>query len=79
MSVTRSQLIGNVSAGASFAGIVTATSFVGNVTGTATGLSGSPNVTVGVITATSYYGSGANLSNLNIPSGFNELDAALFN
>lgn len=79
MSVTKAQLIGNVSAGASFAGIVTATSFVGNVTGTATGLSGSPNVTVGVITATSYYGSGANLSNLNIPSGFNELDAALFN
>jgi len=30
MSVTRTQLIGNVSAGASFAGIVTATSFVGD-------------------------------------------------
>jgi len=35
-------------------GVVTATSFVGNVTGTATGLSGSPNVTVGFITATEY-------------------------
>ena len=51
MSVTRVQLVGNVSTGASFAGIVTATSFVG---------------------------SGANLTNLNIPAGFNELDAALF-
>ena len=28
------------------AGIVTATSFVGSLTGTATGLSGSPNITV---------------------------------
>lgn len=36
------------------------------------------NVT-GVVTATSFVGSGANLTNLNIPAGFNELDAALFN
>lgn len=34
-------------------GVVTATSFVGNLTGTATGLSGTPNVTVGVLTASS--------------------------
>jgi hypothetical protein len=60
-------------------GVVTASSFVGNVTGNATGLSGTPNLNVGVVTATSYYGSGANLTNLNIPAGFNELDAALFN
>jgi len=33
----------------------------------------------GVVTATSFVGSGANLTNLNIPSSFNELDAALFN
>jgi hypothetical protein len=33
-------------------GVVTASSFVGNVTGTATGLSGTPNITVGIITAT---------------------------
>ena len=83
-------------------GIVTATSFVGNVTGTATGLSGTPNITVGittttaaivgsavtiratgvnvtgVVTATSFVGSGANLTNLNIPAGFIELDATLF-
>ncbi len=54
-------------------GIVSATSFSGNVTGTATGLSGSPNITVGtiaatslnasgVVTATSFVGSGANLT-----------------
>ena len=38
------------------AGIVSATSFSGNLTGTATtsfGLSGTPNITVGVVTATS--------------------------
>jgi hypothetical protein len=33
-------------------GVVTASSFVGNVTGTATGLSGAPNLNVGVITST---------------------------
>ena len=75
-------------------GVVTATTFIGavtgNVTGNATGLSGTPNITVGtigatslnasgVVTATSFVGSGANLTNLNIPASFNELDAALFN
>ena len=35
------------------------------------------NVT-GVVTATSFVGSGANLTNLNIPASFNELDVALF-
>ncbi len=33
----------------------------------------------GTVTATSFSGSGANLTNLDIPSGFSELDAALFN
>ena len=148
MSVTRVQLVGNVSTGASFAGIVTATSFSGNVTGTATTTTNIPNLTgaitsvntatslgsftsaqlataltdetgsgsnvfatsptlvtpvlgaatatsvvvgsgvtinssginaaAGIITATSFVGSGANLTNLNIPASFNELDAALF-
>jgi len=32
----------------------------------------------GVVTATSFVGSGANLTNLNIPASFNELDVALF-
>ena len=54
----------------------------GNVTGNATGLSGTPNITVnqinasGVITATSFSGSGANLTGL--PSGYNDLDNMLF-
>jgi hypothetical protein len=50
-----SNIIGNVSGGANFTGIVTATSFVGALTGTATtatGLSGTPNITVGIVTAT---------------------------
>ena len=50
MSVTRVQLVGNVSTGASFAGIVTATSFSGNVTGTATTTTNIPNLT-GAITS----------------------------
>ena len=53
------------------AGIITATSFSGN----ATGLTGTPDVTVGnvnagIITATTFVG---------VPAGFTELDAALFN
>jgi len=64
------------------AGIITATSFVGTLTGSATTIAGAPNVTLGnvnagVVTATSYEGSGALLSGL--PAGFTELDAALFN
>lgn len=34
---------------------------------------------VGVVTATSFVGDGSQLSNLDIPAGFSELDAALFN
>ncbi len=37
-------------------GVVTATAFVGNLTGDATGLTGTPNISVGVITATSFSG-----------------------
>ena len=56
-------------------GVLTATSFTGNVTGNATGLTGTPDVTVGnvnagIITATTFVG---------VPAGFTELDAALFN
>ena len=43
------------------AGIVSATSFTGNLTGTATGLTGSPNITVGNIT-----GTGATFTNLTV-------------
>ncbi len=56
-----SNIVGNVSGGASFTGIVTASTFVGALTGTATtatGLSGTPNITVGTIGATSLNASG---------------------
>ena len=39
----------------------------GNVTGDATGLSGTPNLNVGIVTATSFNGDGSNLTNL--PAG----------
>ena len=60
-------------------GIVSATTFSGNLSGNATGLSGTPNIIVGVVTATSFIGNGSGLTGLNIPVGFTELDAALFN
>ena len=71
-------------AGVVVTGVATATSFSGNLTGNATGLSGTPDITVnnvvaGVVTATSFEGSGSGLTGLNIPAGFTELDAALFN
>jgi len=48
------------------AGIITATSFVGNITGNAAGLSTTTaQVTLGIVTATSYHGSGANLSGVS--------------
>ena len=60
--------------GVNVTGVVTATTFLGNVTGNATGLSGTPdvtvnNVTAGVITATTYVG---------VPEGTNILKAMLF-
>ena len=54
-------------------GVATATTFdgnlSGNVTGNATGLSGTPNLNVGIITATQYVG---------VPEGTNVLKAMLF-
>ena len=56
MSQTKAQLVGGVGISTvddlSVYGSVTATSFVGNLSGTSTGLSGTPNITVGFITAT---------------------------
>jgi len=53
-----------------YTGIVTASSFSGNVTGNATGLSGTPNVIVGIITATEFDVSGStntlNANGLNV-------------
>jgi hypothetical protein len=64
-------------------GVITATSFVGNVTGNvtgnltgnvtgtvsgdATGLTGTPNLNVGIVTATAFHGDGSNLTGV---SGF---------
>jgi len=50
-------------------GVATATSFSGNLTGNATGLSGTPNLVVGVITATTYSG---------IPATSDWRDSSLF-
>ena len=54
-------------------GVATATTFdgnlTGNVTGDATGLSGTPNLNVGIITASQYVG---------VPEGTNVLKAMLF-
>tara|TARA_R100000734_G_C3298731_1_gene89617 strand:+ start:796 stop:1107 length:312 start_codon:yes stop_codon:yes gene_type:complete len=81
--------------GAVVTGVTTSTSFSGNLTGTATtatNLADAANITTGTIadarlgTVSSSKLSGAlpaldgsALTNLNIPTGFNELDAALFN
>ena len=59
-------------------GIATATSFSGNLTGNATGLSGSPNLNVGVVTATSFEGNGSGLTGLNIPTSSDWRDSSLF-
>jgi hypothetical protein len=69
MSQSRAQLvapIGNVdvNGGIIVSGVTTAGTFGGNFTGTATGLSGTPDLNVGVITATSFVGDGSNLTGI---------------
>ena len=69
MSSTRAQLvapIGNVdvTGGIVVSGVTTAGTFGGNIVGNATGLTGTPNLNVGVITATSYVGDGSNLTGI---------------
>ena len=49
-----------------------------SVVGSAVTINSSGVNVTGVVTATSFVGSGANLTNLNIPASFNELDVALF-
>jgi len=60
-------------------GVATATSFsgnlTGNVTGDATGLSGTPNLNVGIVTATSFEGDGSGLSGV---SQGNDITSCLF-
>ena len=66
MSVTKAQLVQPVgiftASGVNVSGVLTASSFSGNLTGTVTNLTGTPNLNVGVLTATSFFGSGANLT-----------------
>ena len=50
-------------------GVATATTFDGNLSGNATGLSGTPDISVGTITADQYVG---------VPEGTNVLKAMLF-
>jgi hypothetical protein len=50
-------------------GVATATTFDGNLSGNATGLSGTPNLNVGIITASQYVG---------VPEGTNVLKSMLF-
>ena len=69
MSQSRAQLvapIGNVdvNGGIIVSGVTTAATLAGNITGTATGLSGTPDLNVGVITATSFVGDGSNLTGI---------------
>ena len=69
MAQSRAQLvspIGNVdvNGGIIVSGATTAGTFGGNFTGTATGLSGTPNLNVGIITATSYVGDGSALTGI---------------
>jgi len=54
INTTQTLVTGNIQA----LGVVTATTFIGAVTGNATGLSGTPNITVGTIAATSLNASG---------------------
>jgi hypothetical protein len=55
-------------------GVATATSFAGNVTGNATGLTGTPNLNVGVVTATSIQAS----TYIGIPASSDWRDSSLF-
>ncbi len=54
--------------GLNVTGVVTSTSFVGNATGTATGLSGTPNINAGIVTATTLYGDGSQLTGASTPA-----------
>ena len=58
-------------------GIITATSRL--TVGTAVTANGDGLNVIGIVTATSFVGNGAAITNLDIPAGFSELDAALFN
>lgn len=60
--------------GAVVTGVCTATSFTGDLTGNATGLSGTPNLNVGIVTATTIEAT----TYVGVPEGTNVLKAMLF-
>ena len=69
MAQSKAQLvapIGNVdvNGGIIVSGATTAGTFGGNFTGTATGLTGTPNLNIGIITATTFKGDGSNLTGI---------------
>jgi hypothetical protein len=64
MSQTQVQLVGNVTTGGVFAGIVTATA--ANIGGGAVGINSTGINVSGVVTATTFYGDGSNLSGISI-------------
>ncbi len=80
----------SISSGIDISGVTTASSFVGNLTGTSTGLSGTPSITVDTInsanvivssgnsvTATQFYGGGGNLTGVT-PSPWELLSSTVF-
>ena len=74
--VTRIDSVGIVTAGGGL--------YVGRTEGTGTGIGATFTtagnaILAGVVTATSFAGDAGDLTGLNIPAGFTELDAALFN
>ena len=54
--------------GLNVTGVVTSTTFVGNSTGTATGLTGTPNISAGIVTATILFGDGSQLTGASTPA-----------
>ena len=54
--------------GLNVTGVVTSTTFVGNSTGTATGLTGTPNIKAGIVTATTLFGDGSQLTGASTPA-----------
>ena len=72
MSQQKAQIISPIdtftTSGLNVTGVVTSTSFVGSATGTATGLSGTPNINAGIVTATTLYGDGSQLTGASTPA-----------
>ncbi len=66
MSQTKAQLLAPIGVTTfptvNVSGVITATSFSGDLSGNAAGLSGSPSLQAGIVTATSFYGDGSTMT-----------------